>query len=737
MIRTIVFIIFWFASLVGCAQTTDLLYIFPSKEVYETGEDMWFKAYLMDRQTFALSDRSQTLYLQLRSEKGDVVWSEKYLLTAGRGDGHVYIGDKWQQGEYLMEGYARSSFTTDSTLAIHPRRIRVVDRVSQMDSISSEAVKQDSIEKITAKHRFDLFPEGGNLIDGIDAVVAFKATYGNGMPEDVTGKVLENGQEIAAINSMHDGMGAFTLTPHRDKEYQVLLSDGRTYPLPDIQLSGMALRVLRTSKTAITVLISSPDSIARPFTLTTKMRGMTCSKAQGTLRGKQTVKLPIKEFNMQGVAEITLADGDGRPVAERLVYVNPEQRLNVKAKTNQQRYDRREKGKASFQITDPSGKPIKAELAVSIFDKAYLYQPGHENILSHCFLAEEIRGNIFNPTYYFDERNDDRLLALDLLLMTQGWRRYVWDQQPVQGRTILSDGIAGRDRAPKLQFIQAFKPSSDTCLVMSDSLGRFEIEPLLLDHLRGDFYIKALRKKPKPKLLLENPFDSIDFYQQGRQRFLPMSHLVETEYGERDVIDGFGTVVLDNVLVTAKKQSPYRDKVIEDLDSVILMDTGAWVCEHGFINDYHGYSHHPSYYPYPYFGKRLKPKRGELYGRCLLEWHGDRWWNMVCKMGPVLYEGPYVTDKTLLEMNNMMLTRGYYPKREFYEPDPIDLTPTMPDPRNTLQWKPNVLTDENGKAEISFTASDVNTEFIGIVEAIDGNGLMGCQTFTFRVIRNK
>ena len=61
----------------------------------------------------------------------------------------------------------------------------------------------------------------------------------------------------------------------------------------------------------------------------------------------------------------------------------------------------------------------------------------------------------------------------------------------------------------------------------------------------------------------------------------------------------------------------------------------------------------------------------------------------------------------------------------------------MPDPRNTLQWKPNVLTDENGKAEISFTASDVNTEFIGIVEAIDGNGLMGCQTFTFRVIRNK
>ncbi|WP_143058320.1 hypothetical protein [Prevotella sp. khp7] len=27
----------------------------PNKDIYETGEDMWFKAYLMDRQTLALS----------------------------------------------------------------------------------------------------------------------------------------------------------------------------------------------------------------------------------------------------------------------------------------------------------------------------------------------------------------------------------------------------------------------------------------------------------------------------------------------------------------------------------------------------------------------------------------------------------------------------------------------------------------------------------------------------------
>ena len=48
----------------------DIVYLLPSKEICETGEDMWFKAYLIDKQTLALSDKSQTLYLQMRSEKG-------------------------------------------------------------------------------------------------------------------------------------------------------------------------------------------------------------------------------------------------------------------------------------------------------------------------------------------------------------------------------------------------------------------------------------------------------------------------------------------------------------------------------------------------------------------------------------------------------------------------------------------------------------------------------------------
>ena len=101
----------------------------------------------------------------------------------------------------------------------------------------------------------------------------------------------------------------------------------------------------------------------------------------------------------------------------------------------------------------------------------------------------------------------------------------------------------------------------------------------------------------------------------------------------------------------------------------------------------------------------------------------------------IVYTGPQYNEDELLAMYGMSKAQGYYPKREFYEPDALDLVSPTPDYRNLLQWRPAVLTDENGVAEILFAASDVNTEFIGLVEVIDGLGLIGAQSFNFRIVK--
>ena len=303
---------------------------------------------------------------------------------------------------------------------------------------------------------------------------------------------------------------------------------------------------------------------------------------------------------------------------------------------------------------------------------------------------------------------------------------------------ILTDGICGRDHIERLQFIQTLSPQGDTCLVMSDSLGRFEIDPDLMDQMRGNVYLKPMIEKPKPKLILDSPFDSIAVHRRERATYLVQNLLLAKEEDHALHHDP-KTTLLKESIVRAKRQTIARDKVTGILDSLTILLTGAWVCEHNgtkYINNYHGYNHHLESSPFAeYHGKRMLPKRGEFYHISLLEEHGGKWWDLVCKYGPIPYPGPEYTEEEMLKIYGLSKVQSYHPRREFYQPDELEFASSAPDYRNLLQWQPAVLTDENGVVEIPFATSDVNTEFIGIIEAVDGMGLQGCQTFSFRVFK--
>ena len=306
---------------------------------------------------------------------------------------------------------------------------------------------------------------------------------------------------------------------------------------------------------------------------------------------------------------------------------------------------------------------------------------------------------------------------------------------------VLTDGISGKDRIERLQFIEVLSSHGDTLLVETDTVGRFEIDPSWMERLHGTVYLKPLVDRPKPKLTMVNPFDSINVYRCGRSRFLSQDFVFNTNQDEPVIYYDPETILLKESVIRARRGTRFQDKVLGALDSLNILKSPEWVCVHGdvkYINDYRGYSHHPGGTPFfHYNGERLLPKRGEAYKVSLIVWddYHKKWWDLVCKYAPIVYPGPQYTEDDLLEMYGMKKAQGYHPKREFYEPDAHDLASSTPDYRNLLQWKPTVLTDENGIVEIPFAASDVNTEFFGVVEALDGLGLIGCQTFSFRVIK--
>ena len=49
---------------------------------------------------------------------------------------------------------------------------------------------------------------------------------------------------------------------------------------------------------------------------------------------------------------------------------------------------------------------------------------------SYFLMDSDIKGTVHNPGYYFNQSNPRRLYDLDLLLLTQGWRDFLWKKLP-------------------------------------------------------------------------------------------------------------------------------------------------------------------------------------------------------------------------------------------------------------------------------------------------------------------
>jgi uncharacterized protein YfaS (alpha-2-macroglobulin family) len=89
----------------------EIAYIQTSKDIYETGEDLWFKVYLLDAQNLIPSGLSKTLYLQLLNESAKkAVWLEKYEIQDGFANGQVYLDSNLPEGDYLLAAYTANSF---------------------------------------------------------------------------------------------------------------------------------------------------------------------------------------------------------------------------------------------------------------------------------------------------------------------------------------------------------------------------------------------------------------------------------------------------------------------------------------------------------------------------------------------------------------------------------------------------------------------------------------------------
>jgi hypothetical protein len=278
------------------------------------------------------------------------------------------------------------------------------------------------------------FPEGGDLITGVRTKVAFKAIKPDGLGTAVKGTVTDNsGTEVAQIQSQNMGMGYFVLTPQDGKTYKanVTFADGtqNTIDLPAVKPSGIALAVYNTNPDTLNLKITASDAYFlqnkdKLIYIVGQSGGFVCYAAQTLLRNNILSAAVLKSKFPTGIAQITLFSG-GTPLSERIVFIQHNDGLKLNLSAGGTKFSPRQQVKMQVSAK-ANNAPVAASLSVSVVDetKVPFNDDAEPSILTSLLLSSDIKGYIEKPGYYFNHPGEKTAADLDVLMLTQGYRRF-------------------------------------------------------------------------------------------------------------------------------------------------------------------------------------------------------------------------------------------------------------------------------------------------------------------------
>jgi len=424
-------------------------------------------------------------------------------LKGGRASGDLDIADSLAAGTYVLRAYtnwmrnAGEGFVYSRRLSIWPAS-PIGPQEPTAEALALAARKLRGPGGATASRPdVQFFPEGGNLVEGQPAVVACKAIDASGRGIDVRGQIrnAQNAVVVAAFSSRHAGMGRFALVPGAGQRYHahLTLPDGSTadYPLPVAQPTGYTLHVVETSESfLVEARYQGTGDAPGPVQLMSQVRGVAAYPGPRPLTGDVPAawRMPKKNYP-NGIVHFTLFDAQGVPQCERLAFVqNGPAALRITVTPDQASYGPHAPVQLTVRVADAQGQPVATNFSLAVSDAGLTaLDPNAETVASNLLLTSDLTGYVENPGYYFREQSAATALALDDLLLTQGWRRFVWQAvlagqappatfTPEQDIVLTGQVVSEHGNRPvpssQLTFLQT-KPANNVATATTNADGRF------------------------------------------------------------------------------------------------------------------------------------------------------------------------------------------------------------------------------------------------------------------------
>ncbi|WP_461452038.1 Ig-like domain-containing protein [Mucilaginibacter sp.] len=646
------------------------------------------------------------------------------------------------------------------------------------------------------------FPEGGNMLSGVHAKIAFKAINSNGMGVNIKGVVTDDANnEVAQFASQHLGMGEFTFQPETGKNYKAMVSfsDGTksSYDLPKVLDEGIYLSVNNSNPDSLTVKLASNPAFLEKFKNTlfyivAQSGGNVYYAAQTQLQNLTYVSVLPKSKFPTGILQFSLLTAEGDPLSERLVFIQRDDLLNVSINTDKPAYLTRQKVHMTLTVKNKN-LPDVGTFSMAVIDENKVpYDEDNETtILSSLLLTSELKGYIEKPNYYFNHVDAKKTDDLDVLMLTQGYRRFDYSDivagkkpqlfyLPEQGIKITgmlrtSSGIA----VPRGNIHMAISDKLLTMDATTDESGRFVFTNLNFKD-SSQVIISAKNNQNYKNLVVTADAETAPTMVKNINSPDNVQNIDSTlsVYLKNTKRQYAATRMLKEVVVVAKSEvkkpshmdyssltglSPQPDHIVNSsqlsgcnflLDCLQGTLFGFTYSDNNFYltRDYNQNNKSTPAAIY-YNGTpvdasylaNIDPKTVES-----VETFLNDGLSSINKMtntkGVIVINGkpkPKGEKISLAQLKDMMPQNnvitisplGYAKYKEFYVPkfSVPKSNPTYSDLRTTIYWNPKIFTDATGKASFDFFNADGKGPYRVVLEGIDADGNLAHYIYHYKV----
>ncbi|OEK05692.1 hypothetical protein [Roseivirga misakiensis] len=427
------------------------------------------------------------------------------------------------------------------------------------------------------------FPEGGNIIAGMVNKVAYKAIDQNGEAFDLKGVILdEKGKMVASSQSFYQGTGSFDLLPNANSAYYFKINEpfkiDSLYRLPEIRKSGIQLSLAKLggAPEKYAAVKATPDRYGQKGKFIIAKNDSIISSVPFEFSKQENWQIAFNNLGV-GVYNLRVTDINNIPLAERLFFANSDNQLNINIETDKKEYAARELVQAKIRVLDEDGFPVEGNFSFAAVDALRTKSPLPEqpNLLAQILLASDLMGHVPTPNFYFSG-NEKSEKALDLVMLTNGWRRYepsiITDPEQITG------SLHRRNRKRKLlkdREVVLFPIRGGSLKSFEvDKTGVFRIPSTYLKSLGDSFLITSNKMTERDKFSL---------IPNQEKRIARSSHLARyTEYYRDKYLQD------DNLLFHQEfKLSPDRFQNTLLLGAVIVEDNGKISYAGCDLRDFH------------------------------------------------------------------------------------------------------------------------------------------------------